>query len=84
MSSGIYAIAHIGDFKLFVGEASKLSQKWPPMLVQLNSGTFPHAMLQQVWNIEGGKRHFSFHTKAEIISDQDILGVEEFLAEAAK
>ncbi|MBF1989881.1 hypothetical protein [Fischerella thermalis] len=54
------------------------------MLVQLNSGTFPHAMLQQVWDIEGGKRHFSFHTKAEIISDQDILGIEEFLAEAAK
>jgi len=83
MSSGIYAIAHIGNLKLFVGEASKLSQKWPPMLAQLNSGKFPHAMLQQVWITEGGKRHFSFHTKAEIIGDLDILGIEELLAETA-
>ncbi|KOP28352.1 hypothetical protein AMR41_00515 [Hapalosiphon sp. MRB220] len=80
MSSGIYAIAHIGDFKLFVGEASKLSQKWPPILTQLNSGIFPHSMLQEVWNTEGGKRYFSFHTKTEIISDRDILGREELLA----
>ncbi|TBR60306.1 hypothetical protein BLD44_021660 [Mastigocladus laminosus UU774] len=80
MYSGIYAIAHIGDFKLFVGEASQLSQKWPPILTQLNSGTFPDPVLQQVWNAEGGKRYFSFHTKTEIISDRDILGIEELLA----
>ncbi|NWF62592.1 MAG: hypothetical protein HXY43_26000 [Fischerella sp.] len=84
MASGIYAIAHIGHLKLYVGEVNRLSKVWPPMLAQLNSGTYPHPQLQQVWNSEGNKRHFTFHTKTEIIGDKDILGIEELLAEIAK
>ncbi len=84
MGSGIYAIANIGKFKLYVGEVNKISQKWPPILAQLNSGKYPNSVLQAVWNNEGGKRHFTFHTKQEIISDKDILGIEELLTESTK
>jgi hypothetical protein len=83
MTSGIYAIAHIGNLKLYVGECNKLSQKWPPILSQLHHGTYPHSLLQQAWNTEGDKRYFTFHIKEEIIGDPEIVGVEELLAEVA-
>ncbi|HBB33897.1 MAG TPA: hypothetical protein DDZ80_30000 [Cyanobacteria bacterium UBA8803] len=76
MASQIYAIAHIGKKKLFVGEASRVSSMWPPLLAQLNSGTYPNATLQAVWNREGGKRHFSFHLKQDLINDPDIVGMD--------
>jgi hypothetical protein len=79
MASGIYAIAHIGDLKLYVGDASNLHSSWPPLLNQLNSGTYPDAVLQDVWNAVGGKRRFSFHTWQDIAGDSSIVGIEQLL-----
>ncbi|AKG23666.1 hypothetical protein [Calothrix sp. 336/3] len=79
MSSGIYAIAHIGNFQLYVGEVHRISQKWPPLLALLNSGGYPHQQLQEEWQREGDKRHFSFHTKEEILADKKIIGIEELI-----
>ncbi|HBB34494.1 MAG TPA: hypothetical protein DDZ80_25590 [Cyanobacteria bacterium UBA8803] len=81
MASGIYAVAHIGHLKLYVCDASNIHKKWPPILAQLNSGTHPYTSLQAVWNAEGGKRYFTFHTRKELASDRDILGIEKLLAE---
>ena len=79
MGSQIYAIAHIGNKKLFVGETSRLSSLWPPLLAQLNSGSYPDAELQAVWNREGEKRHFSFHLQAELVDELDIIGIDSNL-----
>lgn len=76
MASEVYAIAHIGDKKLFVGDASQVSRMWPPLLAQLNSGTYPDAELQTLWNRETGKRHFSFKLRKDIIEDPDIVGLD--------
>jgi hypothetical protein len=46
MTSGIYAIANIGRLKLFVGDASKVKEKWPPLLAILESGKHPNTVLQ--------------------------------------
>lgn len=76
MASQIYAIANIGNKKLFVGETSRLSSLWPPLLAQLNSGNYPDTELQAVWNREGEKRHFSFHLLEDLIEDSDIIGID--------
>jgi len=81
MGSKIYAIAHIGDKKLFVGDASQLSVTWKPMLVQLNRGTFPHRELQKIWSNKAGKRRFTFHLKQDIIGDAAIIGIEKLQRE---
>jgi len=77
MASGIYAIAHIAHLKLYVCDASSIQQKWPQMLSQLENGTYPNPVLQQVWNSQGGKRHFTFHTKQDLINDSEIIGIEQ-------
>ncbi|PLZ90569.1 hypothetical protein [Fischerella thermalis] len=53
MSSDIYAIAHIGDFKLFVGEASKLSQKWPLISCTWKYECQIHNYVQEESSVEG-------------------------------
>lgn len=77
MASGIYAVAHIGHLKLYVGDASRIGSMWPPLLAQLEAGIHPNTTLQTVWNAEGGKRHFTFHTKKDLICDRSIIGLEQ-------
>lgn len=79
MASGIYAIAHIGHLKLYAGDASNLQVTWPLLLAQLNSGTYPNAALQEVWNQQGHKRRFTFHTKPNIVGDTEIVGIEQLV-----
>jgi hypothetical protein len=77
MASGIYAILHVGYLKLYVCDTSNIHAKWLPILEQLNCGTYPHTMLQKVWNQLGGKRHFTFHVYQEIAGDQQIINIEQ-------
>lgn len=77
MASGIYAIAHIGHLKLYIGDASHIHSIWPPLLAQLNSGTYPNAVLQAVWNTEGNKRYLSFHTQQELAAHPEIVRIEQ-------
>ncbi len=77
MASGIYAIAHIGHLKLYVCDSSHLQKTWPLILAQLNSGTHPNTALQETWNAEGGKRHFTFHTKKDLVNNQEIIEIEK-------
>ncbi|HAA32870.1 MAG TPA: hypothetical protein DCE56_40600 [Cyanobacteria bacterium UBA8553] len=81
MPSGIYAVAHIGNLKLYVSDASRLHSTWPLLLAQLNSGTYPNTTLQTVWNAEGGKRHFTFHTRKDLAQEYDIIGIEQLTSE---
>jgi hypothetical protein len=76
MSSGIYAIANIGRFKVFVGDVHSIKLNWPGTLEMLNSGNHPHAALQQEWQKVRQHRHFTFHTHQEIAGNQEILGIE--------
>ncbi|AFZ24338.1 hypothetical protein Cylst_2099 [Cylindrospermum stagnale PCC 7417] len=77
MASGIYAVANIGRFQLFVGDASKIETTWPQLMAILNNGTHPHAALQQEWNKQGEQRRFTFHTRKEIADNQKIIGIEQ-------
>jgi hypothetical protein len=77
MASGIYAVANIGHLKLYVGEASRIGSLWPPLLAQLNAGTYPNIALQKMWNVEEGKRHFTFHTQKDLARDREIIGLEQ-------
>jgi hypothetical protein len=76
MSSGIYTIAHIGDCKLFLGDALILSQNWPSILEQLDEGTYPDAIVQKTWQRVQGKRHFAFYTKEDLISETNIINLD--------
>jgi hypothetical protein len=76
MTSGIYAIANIGRLKLFVGDASKVKEKWPPLLAILESGKHPNTVLQEEWNQEANKRRFTFHTRREIAGNCEIIDIE--------
>ncbi len=77
MASGIYAIANIGRRKLYVGDVSSISEKWPQLLAMLSSGTHPDSPLQEEWNREGHKRYFTFHSWQEIVDNQEIVGIEQ-------
>ncbi len=79
MASGIYAVVHIGQLKLYVCEASRVHKDWPPLLAQLTTGTHPNAALQQAWNQEGEKRYFTFHTRKDLEADREILGIEKLV-----
>lgn len=81
MGSKIYAIANIGEKRLFVGDASQLSTTWQPMLEQLNRGTFPNRELQVAWSQSAGKRRFTFHLQQDIINDAAIIGIEKLRRE---
>lgn len=82
MASGLYAIAHIGHLRLFIGDASRIRSAWLPVLAQLDSGTYPNTTLQTVWNKEGSKRYFTFHLRKDIINDLEIIGIEQLAREA--
>lgn len=82
MASKIYAIAHIGRLKLYIGDASCLSSHWPPLLAMLSTGTYPNAAVQAEWNTIGGKRYFSFHAEQDILGRRDIVGIEQFSRES--
>lgn len=84
MASGIYAIAHVGHMKLYIGDASCIKSSWPPIMAQLNSGIHPNAALQQVWNQAGGKRCFTFHTYQDLISKREIIGIEQLTLDLEK
>jgi len=77
MASGIYAVAHIGHLKLYVGDASCLHSSWPLLMAQLNSGTYPNTDLQKMWNEQAGKRHFTFHTRKDLVEEPEIIGIEQ-------
>jgi hypothetical protein len=77
MTSGIYAIANIGRLKLFVSDASKVKEKWPPLLAILESGKHPNTVLQEEWNQEANQRRFTFHTRREIAANPEIIGIEQ-------
>ncbi|MBD2354727.1 hypothetical protein H6G41_08805 [Tolypothrix sp. FACHB-123] len=77
MATGIYAIANIGRFKVFVGDVSSIKLVWPEILEMLNSGNYPHTALQQEWQQLGQQRHFTFHTRKDIVGDGEILGIEQ-------
>jgi hypothetical protein len=81
MPSGIYAVAHIGHLKLYVGDASLVNSTWRLLLAQLNSGTYPNTELQTLWNAEGGKRYFTFHTRKELAQEQEIIGIEQLTSD---
>lgn len=78
MASQIYAIAHIGRLKLYVGDASYISSHWPSLLAMLSTGTYPNAAVQAEWNSIGGKRYFSFHTEQDLLEQQEVVGIEQF------
>lgn len=81
MGSQIYAIAQIGQSKLYVGPAHQLRQRWPGILSQLNQGIYPHPFVQSQWQQAEGTRTFSFHTAAELAEAYDVSNLEEFLVE---
>ncbi len=83
MASGIYAVVHIGQLKVYVCEAGAIHRNWPVLLAQLTQGTHPNAELQQAWNQEGGKRYFTFHTRKDLESDREILEIEKLTEESA-
>jgi hypothetical protein len=76
MASGIYAIAHIGHLKLYVGDASRIKETWPPILAQLDGGIHPNVPLQTAWNQHGGKRRFTFHTRKDLAAMPEIIGLD--------
>ncbi|WP_313933808.1 hypothetical protein [Calothrix sp. FACHB-168] len=77
MASGIYAIANIGRFKVFVGDVHSIKLVWPGILDMLNSGSYPHTALQQEWRQVSQQRHFTFHTQQEIQNNPEIVGIEQ-------
>ncbi len=84
MTSGIYAIVHIGHLKLYVSDASTLQRAWPSLLAQLESGSYPDTLVQAVWNQAGKQRRFTFHTLQEITHDPTVLGTEQLIKDARK
>ncbi|MGK7925726.1 MAG: hypothetical protein AB4290_10850 [Spirulina sp.] len=76
MSSGLYTVAHIGDCKLFLGDARVLSKNWPSILEQLDAGTYPEPVVQKTWQQVKGKRHFAFYTKTDLIDESNIINLD--------
>jgi len=77
MASGIYAIANIGRFKIYVSDVNHIKLIWPSILDMLNSGKYPHLALQQEWEQLRQQRYFTFHTQNEIAGDPEIIGIEQ-------
>lgn len=80
MSSGIFAVATIGKYRLYVGETHQLKERWAKMLALFAKGDFPSEKLQKAWQASNKERKFTFHTAAEISADKDLLlGYRQFL-----
>ncbi|MBT9313173.1 GIY-YIG nuclease family protein [Leptothoe kymatousa] len=79
MQSGIFAIANIGKYRLYVGESHQLKERWAKMLYMFDQGKFPSKRLQAAWQESGEERKFTFHTAAEISEDTQLFGYRQFL-----
>ncbi|MGB6298726.1 MAG: hypothetical protein WBF90_21445 [Rivularia sp. (in: cyanobacteria)] len=81
MKSGIFAVANIGNLKLYVGETHHLQTRWKLLMMLFINGKFPHSQLQAAWNQSGEERKFTFHTANEIAQNQQIHGKKQFFAD---
>ena len=81
MQSGIFAIAVIGQFKLYISEISQLQVRWQELVAQFRQGTYPDPKLQEAWNEDRRRRQFGFYTALEIAGDESILRRKEFFAD---
>lgn len=79
MSSGIFAVATIGNYRLYVGESHQLKPRWAKMMTLLVQGTFPSQKIQQAWEEFGKDRRFTFHTAQEISDDVKLVNYRQFL-----
>lgn len=84
MSSGIFAVATIGQYRLYIGETHQLKTRWAKIITMFAEGTFPSAKLQQAWEESSQERHFTFHTVADISEDASIYGYQQFLQDTAE
>ena len=79
MSSGIFAVATIGKYRLYVGETHQLKDRWSKMLVLFAQGTFPSETLQKAWQASNKERKFTFHTAEQISQEKNLYGYRQFL-----
>lgn len=79
MSSGIFAVANIGKYRLYVGETHQLKTRWAKMMAMFAQGTFPSKKIQQAWQESGKERRFTFHTAQQISEEKTIFGYRQFL-----
>ena len=83
MSSGIFAVATVGKYRLYVGESHQLKTRWAKMMTMLVQGTFPSQKIQQAWQESSKERKFTFHTAKEISEDTKLYGYRQFLKDTA-
>ena len=83
MSSGIYAVATIGKYRVYVGETHQLKTRWAKMMMMFAKGTFPSEKLQQAWQESSKERKFTFHTAQQISEDTHLYGYRQFLKDTA-
>lgn len=79
MKSGIYAVANIGPFRLYMGETHQLGDRWQQALTQLSQGAYTNKALQAEWVKQQGDRRFTFHTAADLLQEKDLLGRKQLL-----
>ncbi|MDV3351665.1 hypothetical protein D0962_09765 [Leptolyngbyaceae cyanobacterium CCMR0082] len=79
MSSGIFAVANIGKYRLYVGETHQLKPRWAKMMAMFSQGKFPSKKIQQAWQESSKERRFTFHTAKQISEDTNLLGYRQFL-----
>lgn len=83
MSSGIFAVANIGKYRLYVGETHQLKTRWAKIMTMFAQGTFPSEKIQQAWQESSKERRFTFHTAKQISEETDIVGYRQFLKDTA-
>ncbi len=83
MSSGIFAVATIGKYRLYVGETHQLEDRWAKMMVMFAQGKFPSEKLQQAWQESSKERKFTFHTAQQIHEEKSLFGYRQFLKDTA-
>ena len=83
MSSGIFAVANVGKYRLYVGESHKLKARWAKMMTMFLQGTFQSQTIQQAWQESSKERKFTFHTAKEISEDTKLYGYRQFLKDTA-
>ena len=79
MSSGIFAVANIGKYRLYVGETHQLKTRWAKMMAMFTQGTFPSKRIQKAWKESGRERRFTFHTAQQISEETTIFNYRQFL-----
>ena len=83
MSSGIFAVANIGQYRLYVGETHQLKTRWAKMMTLFAQGAFPSKKIQQAWQESSKERRFTFHTAKQIYEDTNLFGYRQFLKDTA-